>query len=78
MTATSTWGTATFKISRWRMQIYWPYLRYRRVPGQRNFKEVITSADTVFRMAAENHYFGLGIQVLGFGIAADYYQPKEP
>lgn len=66
------WGIFTIDNTPWRIQLYWPYIRIRKTKCQRNYKELIISADSVFRLVYEKGYFGMGIQILGFEIAFDF------
>lgn len=55
-----------------RVQIYWPVIRFRHRPDQRDHRELFIQATTVLRVVTENDYCGVGAQLLGFGAAADY------
>jgi len=55
----------------WRIQIYWPYFKWQTYKD-RSYREFLVDVKTVFRIVSEKGYFGIGGQILGFGVAFDY------
>lgn len=66
-------GQATVKFGNWRIQFYYPNITARLSP----LRELMVGFDTCARIALDRRndfYAGAGLQLLGFGLAADYYQ----
>lgn len=62
-----------------RIQIYYPIIKWKSYDGEfaRASKELYLSASTVFRFVwEENFYFGIGGQILGFGLGIDYQKDE--
>lgn len=59
-----------------RIQLYWPQIKIFHNRQIRNHRELFISFHTVLRVVTESdgasNYSGFGIQILGFGFAADY------
>lgn len=65
MTAILGWGNFTLKLRNWRVQAYWPEVKFTR-------REFYVSLPTILRIVVNRDYWGTGFQILGFGIGVDH------
>lgn len=69
------------------IQLYWPYIKiknYKKNDGKTfsswfdNYKEFYFGAQTNFRVVYSNVYWGIGGNILGFGLGVSYQNMDKP